>query len=211
MKKKKMLVANPIKTMFQKNRWQVLRTLGMVCMGSSFYYFCFVYLPLFLNQYLQYSIAEVAHLMGFLLFLMILFVPMSGWLCDRVGRRRLMLFNSAFVALIVVPGFYFLQQGASLWVGIIMLMFTIASSLEQGTTSIAVVENYPIPARYTGLSFGYNLGNGFIGGTVPMICAWLMAHTAFPTSPALYIAFCALVTGVVVWFFVKEKRYDSLT
>lgn len=211
MKSKKLLAENPIVTMVEKNRWQVLRTLGLVCMGSSFYYFCFVYLPLFLNHNLHYTLAQIAHLMGFLLMVMVILVPLAGWLCDRVGRRRLMLTCVALIALLVIPGFYWLQQGESLWVGIVMLIFAIVSSLEQGATSITVVENYPIPARYTGLSFGYNIGNGLVGGTVPMLCAWLLEHSVIAVAPAIYIALCALLTGFVVLFFVKETRNQPLT
>ena len=86
----------------------------------------------------------------------------------------MLLFNAAFITLIIIPGFYFLQGNDFILLMLILLVFTIASSLEQGTTPVALVENFPPPARYTGLSLGYNLGNGFLGGTVPLICEWLM-------------------------------------
>ncbi|HEX4044936.1 MAG TPA: MFS transporter [Gammaproteobacteria bacterium] len=210
LKNKKLLVANPIKTMLQHNIPQLLRTLGLVCVGSTFYYFCFVYLPIYLTSTLQISTYATSLLMMLLISLMIVLVPITGYLCDRWGRRPLLLFNAFFIAGIVIPGFYFLQIGSLLLISTVLVIFVIASSLEQGTTSVAVVENFPLPARYTGLSFSYNIGNGLLGGTVPMVCAWLMTLLQNPLAPAMYIALCAVITGVVVFCWVPETRGRAL-
>ncbi len=202
LKEKKHLVKNPIRTVFKVYPRELLRTLGLVCMGSTFYYFCFVYIPMYLSQTLYLSIARVSTLMTLLIGAMIILAPIAGFICDRVGRRKMLLFNASLVTLIVIPGFYFLQFNQWLILVTVMSLFTIASSLEQGTTSIAVVENFPAPARYTGVSLGYNLGNGLLGGTVPIVCGWLLVHTQMILMPALYVASCALITLLTVYFFI---------
>ena len=207
LKEQKKLASNPIKTALENNYWQILRTLGLVCFGSTFYYFCFIYLPLFLKENLLLSVAQVSELMTSLIICMLFLVPLAGFICDTIGRRKMLVFNAALVTCIVIPGFYFLQQGGFLLVAA-LIIFTAASSLEQGTTSIAVVENFPPPARYTGVSLGYNLGNGILGGTVPIICAWLLTYSAI--APAIYIACCASITGLVAYFFVPETKGKSL-
>lgn len=211
LKEKKKLAANPIKIALEKNYLQIFRTLGLVCMGSTFYYFCFIYIPIFLTQNLKFTLYNVSALITFFIASMIILVPMAGYLCDRVGRRKMLLFNSAFITLFVVPGFYLLQLDHFVIFIVVLSIFTIASSLEQGTTSVTVVENFPPPARYTGLSLGYNIGNGFLGGTVPLICEWLTNSTGSSIAPAIYIAGCAAITGFVVFFFVPETRGDALT
>jgi MHS family proline/betaine transporter-like MFS transporter len=111
---------------------------------------------------------------------------------------------------ISVPGFYFLL-GNEKWIVIaILALFAIASSLEQANTAVTVVENYPIPARYTGLSFGYNMGVAIFGGTAPLMCEWLISKTGSLLSPAIYVSCCALFTGLVVLFFVPETKGKSL-
>jgi MFS transporter, MHS family, proline/betaine transporter len=122
----------------------------------------------------------------------------------------MLLFNVCLIAVITAPGFYFLREQYIYLLVVILALFTLASSLEQATTSVAVVENYPTPARYTGLSLGYNIGNAIFGGTAPLICEWLMVRTHFVLAPAVYIMLCAGVTGFVVLFFVKDTRYASL-
>lgn len=205
---KKIIAKNPIKLMLQHNIPEILRTLGLVCMGTAFYYFCYVFIPVYLESDRAYSIHHVSFLMSVSLALMILLVPMGAYICDRIGRRKMLLFNSALVMCIVIPGFYYLRTDAYLYV--VLLLFTMASASEQGATSVAVVENFPSKARYTGISLSYNLGNGFIGGTVPIICEWLLTKVDNPLAPACYIALCAAVTLSVVYFFVPETRGISL-
>lgn len=211
LKHKMLLAQNPIKIIFEKNFPQLLRTLGLVCMGSTFYFFCFVYLPIFLKQNLHLPIHLISIMMSILISMMIIFVPLAGFICDSFGRRKMLLFNASFIIILLIPGFYFLSHNTLMMIILILTLFTLASSLEQGTTPVSVIENFPPPARYTGVSLGYNLGNGFLGGTVPIICEWLMIHTSLSLSPAFYITACAIITGLVVFFFVPETQGKNLS
>lgn len=211
LKNKKLLAHNPIRVVFKTNVPQMLRTLGLVCMGSTFYYFCFIYMPIFLTNDLQFSLFKTSNVMSFFIASMVLLVPLAGRLCDHVGRRKMLLFNAALISVIIVPGFYLLNETYLLTTLLVLTVFTLASSLEQAATSVAVVENFPLPARYTGLSLSYNIGNGVFGGTVPVISAWLIAKTHWMLSPAFYIAACAIVTLLVTFFFVRDTQKKHLT
>jgi MHS family proline/betaine transporter-like MFS transporter len=210
LKNKNMLVSNPIKTAFKHNMRQILRTLGLVCMGSTFYYFCFIYLPVYIKTNLQYSFYNVSLLISLFIGFMIILVPIAGFICDKVGRRKMFLFNSLLITLTIVPGFYILQVNYYPILIFVLFIFTLGSACEQGTTPITLVENFPPPARYTGLSLGYNVGNGFLGGTVPLVCEWLKSTTSLSIAPALYIACWAILSGLVVFFFVPETKNKSL-
>ena len=205
LKQQHQICRNPIKTVLTKNFPELCRTLGLVCMGSTFYFFCFVYLPFYLTSSQSMSIHKISVVMISMMILMILLVPLAGLLCDYFGRKIMLMFNATFVCLIVIPGFYLLQFNQASWAIAVLLVFIIGSTLEQGATPVAVVENFPAPARYTGVSFGYNLGNGILGGTVPMICAWLASRSPLSIAPAIYIAWWALVTGLVVYYFIPPK------
>jgi MHS family proline/betaine transporter-like MFS transporter len=210
LKKKHSLVANPITFVLKNNIPQILRILGMACMGGTFYYLCFIYMPTFLMQNLHYSITQASGLMTFFIGTMIVLVPLAGMLCDRVSRRKMLLFNAALIAIVTIPGFYLLGEQSVVLVVVILALFTIASSLEQAATCVAVVENYPPPARYTGLSIGYNISNAVFGGTAPLVCEWLISKTHFLLAPAFYIVICAIGTGLVVYFFVPDTRGADL-
>lgn len=210
LKQKRKVVDNPISFAFHKNIPHMLRTLGLVCLGSTFYYFSFIWIPIFLRDQLHYSTKIISLLMSTLFILMLGLVPLAGWLCDKIGRRKLLLFNASAVALLALPALWFLQMGHFFLIMLVLFILTIISSLEQATTSIAVIENFPIPARYTGLSVSYNIGNGLLGGTVPLICAWLIEKFHYNLAPAIYISLCAFITVMVVWFFVPETLHKDI-
>jgi len=210
LKQKQLLAKNPVKTVFKHNLPHFLRSLGVVCAGTTFYFFNFVFLPLFLSQYADYPVRQISLLMSCLIALMIVLIPLAGLICDRVGRRKMLLFNSMTIMMLVVPGFYFLQSNYFSVLVAILLLYTMISALEQGTTCISLVENFPAPARYTGLALSYSIGNGILGGTVPIICQWLFIHTTLFIAPAIYIAGCAAITAIVVYFFVPETSHETL-
>src|SRR3990167_3122532 len=211
LKMKKKLANNPIKVMIKNNIPHLLRTLGLVCMGSTFYYFSFIYLPIYLSQRMVLSVEYISLLILTLISLMILLIPISGLICDYLGRKKMLLFNAALIALLIIPGFYFLQYDNRILAIFILLLFAIASSLEQGVTGVAIVENFPPPARYTGLSLGHNLGNGILGGTVPIVSSWLISFTHLTLAPAFYIAICAGITGMVALWWTSETKGIDLS
>lgn len=198
------LATNPIQTVFTENLPQLLRTVGLVCMGSTFYFFTFYCTPTYMKQPTTFPIE--------LIFLMIITIPIAAWLCDIFGRRKMMLFNASLIILTVIPGFYFIELNNTYLAMAALTWFTLVTAFEQGATPITVIENFPARTRYTGVSLGYNIGNGLLGGTVPLICNSLMLYTNLPLSPAIYIAFCACITAAVVyWFIPKPTALSSFS
>lgn len=203
-KKRGNISTNPIFSVFKYHRYDMLRTLGLVCMGSTFYYFCFIYLPMLLHTDFNYSLTKTTHFETLLIAGMILLIPLAGWLNDRIGRYRMLIFNATLITMTIVPGLLILHQGTLTTVISILIFFTVASSLEQGTTPAVLVENFPIEERYTGISLAYNIANGFLGGSIPLICSWLVIHTHFFLSPGFYVTFCASITLLFALTFRKR-------
>lgn len=206
MKNNNLVASNPIVSAFKNHTYEMLRTLALACMGSTFYYFCFIYLPILLNHDLQFSLSKTVRVETFFIVAMVFLVPLSGLLSDRVGRYKMLVFNALLVACIVIPGYYYFCQDNLSWVLIVLALFTLASSLEQGTTPAVLVENFPASARYTGISFAYNIANGFLGGSIPLVSFWLVSKTKILLAPAIYIVFCALLTLSAAFMLYRQKH-----
>ncbi len=188
------LSKNPINTAFKYNFYAMLRIAGLLCMGSTFYYFIFLYLPISLQQNSQLTFSLTTQHEYFFMAAMVILVPFAGWLNDKLDRYKMLVFNAILISVIIIPGYYFLQNNSSNVTLFILALFTLASSLEQGTTPAVLVENFPVAVRYTGISFAYNIVNGFLGGSIPLICIGLVHKTHFHLAPAFYVLFYAIIT-----------------
>ena len=81
---------------------------------------------------------------------------------------------------------------------------TILSSLEQGNTLTAVVENCPENVRYSGIAFSYNLGNAVFGGSAPLI-ATLLTEKVGLITPAYYLMLMAGITLLTTTTLLKNN------
>lgn len=215
LKTHELLVKNPIKNVFQYHFFDLVRIFGLICMGSTFYYFSFMYIPFLLKQELHYSFSSISQLETVCMIVMIVLVPIAGFVSDKVGRYTMLLFNALFIILITIPCFYLIHYSGSLLTILALTFLTLASSLEQGTTPAVLIENFPASTRYTGVSLGYNIGNGLLGGSLPLVCGWLANTTHLIIAPAFYIVFCAMITATFAFtlFLSKQNkiRLEKLT
>jgi MHS family proline/betaine transporter-like MFS transporter len=57
-----------------------------------------------------------------------------------------------------------------------------------GVLPAAMAELAPWRVRCTVLSVAYNIGMALLGGTTPLVAAWLLSTTGFKLAPAVYLA-----------------------
>ena len=93
----------------------------------------------------------------------------------------------------MLPCFYLLQFKSIILALLSLGTATILSSLEQGNTLTAIVENCPENIRYSDIAFSYNLGNALFGGSTPLIVTLLTEKIGIIT-PAYYLSFMAGIT-----------------
>jgi MHS family proline/betaine transporter-like MFS transporter len=72
-----------------------------------------------------------------------------------------------------------------------------------------ITELFPRAIRYTGVSVGYGLALGILGGTTPLVVTSLIDLTGNDFTPAFYVMFAAAITAATV-FFVPETRQRPL-
>lgn len=201
----------PIKTAIQENSRTMMKIIGLVCLGAILYYTVFTYLNNYLGQVNRLKLDEVLKLQSWCLLAMLMLVPLSGWLCDRLGRKKMFYLFCTGVFILSIPCFLFLKISTIGWVFLAMMILTILSSMEQGTTLITVVENVPLHVRYTTIAIAYNIGNMLFGGITPLLLSGLLRLTHHDLIPAYYLMAAALVTLSVVIFAVKETKNICLS
>ncbi|MGO1167270.1 MAG: MFS transporter [Janibacter sp.] len=115
-------------------------------------------------------------------------IPLSAWLSDRVGRKRVMVGGAVFSALAIWPMFMlFDSQNAVL----ITLAFLVGNPLIQasmyGPVGAYLSELFEPTARYSGVSLTYQLGSLLGAGLARLVAQRLVTDSAGTVHLAWYI------------------------
>ena len=185
----------------------LLQILGLTCMGSTFYFVFFGYMPSYLSQYFGTSLILLLSCQAIFLTLILVFIPLVGWAGDKFGRKKILYLVALGIILFSYPCFYLLHQSVFL-IFIGMLIATVISSLEQGSTLITIVENCPAEFRFSGVSFAYHMGNTLFGGTAPLVVG-LLTQKVNHFAPAYYLMLMGLISLIVIFTLNTKHQHDT--
>ena len=185
--------------------YQLLKILGLTCIGSTFYYVFFAYMPTYLEHYSGFSLANALIIESFILIIMLFTVPLAGMCGDYFTRKKMLIITSIAIIFLVLPCFYLLHFKSIILVLLSLGTATILSSLEQGSTLTAIVENCPENVRYSGIAFSYNVGNALFGGSTPLVVTLLTEKIGLIT-PAYYLIFMAAITLITATTLLSNNQ-----
>ena len=175
-------------------------------MSATFYYVFFGFMPNYLEHYIGFSSADALTLESLMLMIMLFIVPLAGMCGDYFTRKKMLIITSIASMFLVLPCFYLLQFNSLLLALLSLGTATILSSLEQGNTLIAIVENCPENVRYSGVAFAYNLGNALFGGSAPLVVTLLTEKSGL-ISPAYYLIFMAGITLITATTLLSNNQF----
>ena len=119
----------------------------------------------------------------------IAFPLLGGWLADRVGRRPVLIWPRAGIALACVPAFLWVVRAPdALSVFAVTFLLSALSSINAAAIIVAIPESLPRAVRSTGLSIVYALSVSIFGGSTNWVVNKLIAVSGDPLSPAYYLA-----------------------
>lgn len=197
--------ANPIRDSFGKHRWDVLRVALLNIGQGVAFYAAFVYAVTYIKTIDKLPAAIAFNNNTEAMACLLILLPVSAWIADRIGRRPMIIAGAALVAAGAVPFFNLMHSSDPAIIFLGELGFTAGFAIMCGSV-VVNVELIPKAVRCTGLAFAYNAAIGLFGGTTPMIAAWLITSTGNPISPAYWIAFAAAVTLLTALFGMRETR-----
>ena len=134
------------------------------------------------------------------------FSLLGGWLCDRVGRKPVMLIPRILLILVTYPAFLVLielKTATALFA--VTSILAALTALTTAASLVALPELFPKSLRATGLSIGYAVGVSVFGGTTQFIVTWLIGTTGNAAAPAWYVTIASVVTALAM-FALPESR-----
>jgi MHS family proline/betaine transporter-like MFS transporter len=191
--------------------WRTMLHLVLLVAGISVgFYTTFVYAATWLEQVAGVPARTALGINTVAMALSLIVIPAAGLASDRVGRRPVLLASAGALALLAYPLMALMARGqpAGILAGAVGLAVLVG--VNGGVMPATMAELAPWRVRCTVLSVSYNLGLALLGGTTPLIAAWLLSRTGVTMAPAMYLAGAAALTFVGALLLPKTPQH-SLT
>jgi len=121
-------------------------------------------------------------------------IPLSGYLSDRIGRKRMYLIGAVTMGLSGFVYFTILNTMVPGWIFLAIVLSLIPHDMMYGPQAALIAECFSPRLRYSGSSLGYHLSSIIAGGPAPLIATALLAATGSGYPVAVYILICAVVS-----------------
>lgn len=130
-------------------------------------------------------------------------IPLSGYLSDRIGRKKMYMMGAALMFVFAFVYFGMLDTKNPTWIFMAIVLSLIPHDMMYGPQAALIAEAFTGRLRYSGSSLGYQLASLIAGGPAPLIAAALFASFGTGTSIALYVAACA-VCSLIATALIKD-------
>jgi metabolite-proton symporter len=207
-KARNMVPRAPLAELLRLQRREIALAAGSFLARFSFIHMSNSYLATYGHTHLGYSrnVILVVGVLGGLAD--ITFVALSAALCDRVGRRSVMLVGWAAClawSFVVIP---LIDTGTPIYYALAIVGMQAAASIGFGPTAAFIPELFPTRYRYSGSALAINLA-GIVGGALPPLIAGTMQATYGSWAIDLILAALALAS-LVCTYLLPETRGTML-
>src|SRR5215469_8100143 len=130
-------------------------------------------------------------------------IPLSGYMSDRIGRKKMYIIGAATMGLFGFIYFGMIDTGSSVLIFIAMVLSLIPHDMQYGPQAALIAESFTPRLRYSGASIGYQLASITAGGPAPLIATALFATYKSGTPIAIYILVTAIIS-IAATAFLKD-------
>lgn len=193
----------PIKDLIRNKIWikNLFIIFSLASAWGVIYQLLFIWMPTYLTHIQHFNRSTSLQVVSIYIFILSLFILFFGLLADYFNRKYLLMTSSILLFISAYPLFMLLSSHSLTNVYVSLAIFTVLWGLYIASAFVIMVEKFPPAIRYTGLSFGFNLGLAIFGGTCPLIATWLIEITDNPVAPAFYLMLAAGVATLTCMVF----------
>lgn len=188
----------------------VLAGMLMSAMTTTTFYFITVYTPIYAKRELNLSTSEsllAAVIVGLSNFL---WLPVGGWVSDRVGRRPVLVGITALAIFTAFPVLDWLVNDISFsHLLIALLYFSFFFGMYNGSMVATLAESMPPRVRTVGFSLAFSLATALFGGVTPMVSTYIIEKTGNASMPSIWLMFaatCSLLASLYICKRLPKKK-----
>jgi MFS family permease len=139
---------------------------------------------------------------------MLVTLPWSGHISDKVGRRPLILIGGLGVAVWAFPYFRLVGTASLPLIFVAVMVGFVFQCLTYGPIASFLGELFAPNVRYSGASLAYQLSAIIVSGGTPFLMTALIAMTGSTLPVATYIMLMGLITFASAWFLPETNSAD---
>ena len=201
---------SPLLEAFTTNRREMVLAILFASAYGVLFYLPIVYLPEWLHTETGMARDLALQINTGATAVLLLLIPVSGWLGDRMMRRtHFIALSMLMVALLGWPLYLWLAADSIVAAVVVQLSLIVFIAVPLGSAPAMFVELFPAEDRLSGYSVAYNLGLGVVGGATPMLSTWLIDVTGVSTAPALYLVAMAVLAFISL-VLMKDRSREPL-
>ena len=165
-------------------------------LNSAAFYFLTVNFSVYFGQLLLDGSYYRHHLLiaSLILLIITLPIPYLGKLADRWDARKMLIYSTIGLILLLYPFYLSMQQGSILFMAIIAFAFCMLFTVLSAIIPCIMSELFPTRVRFTCVGLSFNLVDAVIGGFTPVISLWLIHLTGNQGSFCAYLLLCAVLS-----------------
>ncbi|MBB5501476.1 MFS transporter [Paraburkholderia sp. MM5384-R2] len=187
----------------------VLGGMGMVVMTTVSFYMITAYTPTFGKEVLKLSAIDALVVTVCVGISNLIWLPLSGALSDRIGRRPVLLAFTILTILTAYPALQWLVAEPSFArLLAVQLWLSFLYGCYNGAMVVALTEVMPVEVRTAGFSLAYSLATT-IGGFTPAIATLLIHVTSNKAAPGLVLGVAAICGLLATLFLYRTPESRS--
>jgi MFS family permease len=202
--------------------WPNLKIVLLVLFGATagqgiVWYTGQFYALSFLQSVMHLDIVQSSIIVAVALFFGLPFFTLFGALSDRIGRLKIMMAGNLIAALTYIPIYKAMTHyGADpknpnmVMLTLLVFVQVLYVTMVYGPIAAFLIEAFPARIRYTSFSLPYHLGNGWFGGTLPLIAGLIVQRTHNPFAGLYWVIGIALMTFFIGTFFLNESHRTEI-
>jgi len=141
-------------------------------------------------------------------FLSFIATPLSGYMSDRIGRKRMYLIGAVTNGVFGFVYFAMLNSLVPAWMFLAVMLSFVPHGMIFGPLAALFAECFTPRLRYSGSSLGFHLASITGGAPAPLIATALLAWTGSGYAIAGYIAVTAIVSIIATLLLPDHTNRD---
>ena len=203
----------PIKEVLQKHVGNVMAGMGARYIDGVFFNIFGVWIISYLTATIKITRTDALTGVMASALIMCFFIPVFGYLSDRIGRTKVYLWGSLITGFSALPAFWLINSShgdtSIIWPAIV-IPFGIFYASIYGPEAALFCELFPARVRYTGISFVYQFSGIFASGLTPIIATAIYKFSGGSSDLiAGYVAFSGVVSAASAYW-IRSRLSNQL-